>query len=74
MPDPSKPPKKPLNPYIKYSSMVFQMGAIIGLGTYLGTLLDDYWELEKPLATLVLSLLSVFAALYIVLKDFIRKS
>jgi Putative F0F1-ATPase subunit Ca2+/Mg2+ transporter len=44
------------------------MGAIIGLGVWGGIQLDRYFELVTPVFTLVLSLLSVFVALYIIIK------
>lgn len=54
--------------------MGFQMGAIIFLGMYGGIKLDEYLGLKKfPVFTLVLSLLSVFGAIYMVIKDFLKK-
>ena len=58
-----------LNTYAKYSGIVFQMAAIIGIGTYGGMKLDEKFKREFPLFTLILSLLSVFIALYIVIKQ-----
>lgn len=50
------------------------MAAIIGLGTYGGVKLDELLGLKKfPAFTLILSLLSVFAAIYYFIKDFIKK-
>jgi F0F1-type ATP synthase assembly protein I len=56
------------NSYLKYSNIALQMGAIIGLGVWGGIQLDRYFELVTPVFTLVLSLLSVFVALYIIIK------
>ena len=53
--------------------MVIQMGLIIFAGVYGGIKLDEKLELDFPLFTLIFSLLSVAAALYVVLKDFIKK-
>ncbi len=61
-----------INGYAKYSGMVFQMLGIIVLGVFGGKKLDSYFEYNFPVFTVVLSLLSVFAALYVVLKDFIK--
>lgn len=58
-----------LNTYAKYSGMVFQMAAIIGIGTYGGIKLDEKFKKEFPLFTVILSLLSVFIALYVVIKQ-----
>ena len=62
-----------LKNYARYSSMVFQMIAIIGMMAFVGVKLDERRGSEKPIFTAILSLLGVFAALYISLKDFIRK-
>ena len=64
--------KRPLDAYAKYSVMVFQMAAIIFGGTYLGIWLDRKFEM-KPVFTASLALLSVFAAMYFAIKDFIKK-
>ncbi len=57
----------------KYSGLAFQIGFIILLGTLLGKKLDAHFALERPIFTLVCALSSVFAALYLALKDFISK-
>lgn len=54
----------------KYSGMAFQMGIIIVGGVLLGKKLDQVLNSE-PYLSLLCSLGSVFAALYISLKDFI---
>ncbi|MFK8102999.1 MAG: AtpZ/AtpI family protein [Saprospiraceae bacterium] len=59
---------------MKYSGMAFQMGAIILAGTLLGKKLDSYLAAEIPYLTIVFALLSIFAALYISLKDLIKKN
>ena len=56
--------------YAKYSGMAFQMGAVILFGTLLGQWLDKKLQTE-PYLTIILALFSIFAALYIALKDFI---
>ncbi len=58
-----------LRDYAKYSGMAFQMGLIILVGTFLGKKLDEYFQLERPYLTVLFALLSIFAALYLVLKD-----
>lgn len=60
-----------MNNYIKYTQMGFQMAIIITLGAFGGKKLDDYLSLQTPVFTIILSLLSIAAALYLVLKDFI---
>ncbi len=56
---------------IKYTNIGFQMLAIILVGVWGGVKLDE-WLGFSSLFTIILSLLSVFAALYVALKDFIR--
>jgi len=55
--------------YAKYSGMAFQMGIIILIGTLIGREIDRYFELQTPWATVALALFSIFAALYLTLKD-----
>ena len=50
--------------YIKYTNIVFQMGVIIGGGTYLGHYLDTLNENDNKLWTIIFSLLSIAVALY----------
>jgi len=60
-----------VNNYIKYTQMGFQMAIIITLGAFGGKKLDAYFSLQTPVFTIILSLLSTAAALYLALKDFI---
>ena len=65
--------KQQLSNYARYSGMVFQMGVIIFVGVFGGMKLDEKIRWEFPLFTLILSLFSVAASLYVVLKDFLKK-
>jgi len=65
--------EKQLRWYARYSSLAFQMMAIIGLGVFGGVKLDQWLELKFPVFTLILSVVSVFAAIYTAVKDLIRK-
>ncbi len=58
--------------YIKYSSLASQMIIIIVGGTFGGYWLDGYLNV-KPLFTVTLSLFSVIFAIYIAIKDFIKR-
>jgi len=58
---------------MRYASMGTQMLVIIGLGVFGGYYLDKYFGLKIPIFTLVLSLLSVAAAIYLSVKDFLKK-
>ena len=53
--------------------MGFQMAVIIGGGVYGGIRLDEWLELKFPVFTLVLTLLSVFLAIYYFIRDVLRK-
>ena len=65
--------KKQLNSYLKYSSLVTQMAAIIIAGAFLGDYLDYRNQLNTPVYTIILSLISIFIALYSVLKNTINQ-
>lgn len=67
--------KKKHNPNeaLKYSGMVFQMAAIIGVGLFIGNKLDAYYGIEDQYITLVCILFFGFLAFYVVLKDLIKK-
>ena len=60
-----------LNAFTRYSGMGFQMIAIILLFYWAGSKLDERAANEKPVYTAILTVLGVFAGLYLVLKDFI---
>lgn len=66
-------PRKPLNDYGRYSSIAFQMVAIILAGVFGGHYLDKYLNFQFPVFTVVLSLLSVILAMYFVVKDLLNK-
>ncbi|WP_299098118.1 AtpZ/AtpI family protein [uncultured Winogradskyella sp.] len=68
MPKPGNRPSK----YLRFTSVAFQMGGTIFLGNYLGQWLDakydrDFWETT-------LTLLSVFASMYLVISQVIKVS
>ena len=65
-------PSKPLKNFAKYGGMGIQMAAIMLLGIFAGIKLDEWLGWKFPVFTIVLALLSVFAALYFVLKDLIK--
>ncbi|AEH00913.1 AtpZ/AtpI family protein [Lacinutrix sp. 5H-3-7-4] len=65
-------PKKQLSPYIRFTTVAFQMGAIIWLGNLLGEWLDTkyqttYWENT-------ITLLAVFSAMYLVISQVLKIS
>jgi ATP synthase protein I len=58
--------------YARYSGIAFQMIGIILITVWGGTKLDKLCGLETPVFTIVLSLIGVFGAMYIAIKDFIK--
>lgn len=62
-------PRKQVDAYLKYSGMAIQMGVIILIGTFAGQKLDACFQTERPYLTVLMALLSIFAALYLTLKD-----
>tara|TARA_B110000196_G_scaffold260329_1_gene231561 strand:+ start:305 stop:538 length:234 start_codon:yes stop_codon:yes gene_type:complete len=72
MPEKKIKKKKQLNSYVKYSSLATQMAVIIAAGVFLGEYLDKTHTLETPIYTIILSLLSIFLALYYVIKKIIN--
>ncbi len=71
--NPKSPSDKGLKDFARYSGMAFQMIGIILVTTWGGVKLDKLTGWKTPVFTIVLSLLGVFAALYITLKDIIKK-
>jgi len=72
-----KQPNKPLNKgvqnFARYSGIAFQMIGIILLTTFGGIKLDKLTGWETPVFTIVLSLLGVFAAIFITIREFIKQ-
>jgi F0F1-type ATP synthase assembly protein I len=70
----STPPNKAGNHTIlRYTSMATQMAITIFLGVWGGMKLDQSFQFEKPVMTLICSLLGVVLAVYIVIRDVLRK-
>ena len=63
------PERKPSNAVVKYSGLAFQMLAIIGLCTWLGTVLDRRFALATPWWTLGLALFGVIGAMLRVIRE-----
>jgi Putative F0F1-ATPase subunit Ca2+/Mg2+ transporter len=61
--------KKSLNKWVSLMNIPFQMGLIIFAFTYLGMWLDEKYSNDSSLWTIVLSLFSVFIALYNVIRQ-----
>ena len=61
--------EKPVNNYLKFSGMGFQMIATIGIFTYAGYKIDQATNHHVKWVTAALSLTGVFISLYIVIKS-----
>ncbi len=61
--------KKQPNKWLVFLNMPFQMRIIIFVGVYFGLWLDAKQQNDKALYTIVFSLLAVFVALYMVIKQ-----
>ena len=55
--------KKPLNKYIRFSGIAFQMGLTIYLGSLLGEWLDQKYPNDNQLYTKICTLVAVFGAM-----------
>jgi len=63
---------KGLQDFSRYSGIAFQMIGIILVTVWGGVKLDKLTGWHNPVFTIVLSLLGVFAAIYVAIKDFIK--
>ncbi|GAB3827960.1 MULTISPECIES: AtpZ/AtpI family protein [Hymenobacter] len=68
MPESTPPPKKSTSQLARYSGVGMQMLVTIGLSVWLGVWLDEKYG-WSPWATVVLSLLGVFAAMYQIIRS-----
>lgn len=69
------PNKKEKNQFLKYLTLMgtaAQMGVTIYLGTYLGKKLDVIYPNEKNYFTILLTLVGVFVALFVIIKQLNR--
>jgi len=64
--------KKPLNKYVRFTGIAFQMGGTIYLGSLLGGWLDGKFPNENELYTKIVTLLAVFGAMYAVISQVIK--
>ena len=65
-------PEEGLTAYSRYSTIAIQMVVIIVITSLGGVKLDKLAD-TKPLFTIILSLLGVTAAMWLVIKDALRK-
>ena len=65
----AKKHKSNYNSYLRFSSLAIQMGIIIFAGSCSGNYLDKYYAFNKPILTIILSLISISVSLYFVYKE-----
>ena len=66
-----KEPKKKFDDFIRYSNLAFEMMAIMGIGTWLGWLIDGWIGLKFPVFLLVFMVLSVAGSIYHAIRKFL---
>jgi cation diffusion facilitator CzcD-associated flavoprotein CzcO len=59
----------PPDKILRFTQLGFQMALIIGLSSWGGVWLDDYFQSNTPWWTIGLSLFGVFTSLYVVFKE-----
>ncbi len=64
--------KENIRAYAKYSGIAFKMLAVILIGLWSGIKIDDSLEIQYPIFTVGLTLLSVVLSIYITIKDLIK--
>lgn len=61
--------KKPLNKYVRFTTVAIQMGLTIFLGSKLGAWLDVKFENQNQLYYKIVTLVAVFFAIFSVIKQ-----
>lgn len=61
--------KDRLNNYARFTGIGFQMLATIGLGVFVGIMLDEYYPNQYQLFTIICSLASIGIAIYSVVRQ-----
>lgn len=63
--------KRPIDSYVKYSGMAFEMATTIGIGAGLGYLAEKQWDIA-PYGIAFGALLFVIIAIYRAIKEFLK--
>ena len=61
--------KKQPNRWLIFSSLAFQIGAIIYGAVWIGQYLDTFYENQKSLFTLLLTVFGLVAIIYLIIKQ-----
>jgi hypothetical protein len=70
---PNQKNKKKIDTFIRYSSLGFEMMAIIGLGTFLGYKIDQWMDNEFKGFTFGLMVFSVIVSVIYALRNLLKK-
>jgi len=70
----NKKRRKSLSTWVEFTQIGLQMGVVITAGVLLGLWLDEKFPNKYKAFTIILSLFSVFASLYMVIKKALRMS
>ncbi|MBL0310340.1 MAG: AtpZ/AtpI family protein [Bacteroidetes bacterium] len=68
-----KEKKPPLNNYLKYSGVGFQIAGALALGVFIGYKLDEKLRTAGPYFTVGFALVFLIAGMYLGLKDLVNK-
>ena len=71
--NPKETTNKGIKNFARYSGIAFEMIGIILVTTWGGVKLDKLTGWKTPVFTIILSLLGVFTAIYVSIKDFLKK-
>jgi ATP synthase protein I len=71
-PNPNKNNQSGLQSYARYSGLALQMVAIILAFVWAGKKIDDFFFQGRSIFIIGLSLLGVFLAMYVALKDLLK--
>lgn len=66
-----KEPKKKFDDFIRYSNLAFEMVAIMGIGTWLGWVIDNWFNFKFPIFLLIFMVLSVIGAIFYAIRRFL---
>jgi membrane protein DedA with SNARE-associated domain len=61
--------KFPASDYARYSGMVFQLFILLWLSYLAGRWIDEKLAFEKPVVTIIILLMAIFAYLYSIVKQ-----
>jgi len=62
-----------MSEYAKYSSLIFQMIAIVAIGFFGGAELDKLMNMKSPVFTIILTIFTSFAAVYYLFRTLLKK-